>query len=445
MRISVIGIGYVGLVTSVCLAEKGHSVICVDIDELKIQGICKGISPINEPGLETLLQKNVGKTLSATTDSYNSVMNSDITFVAVGTPYNSRKIDLSFIEEVSKQVGKALHQKKTYHLVVIKSTVVPGTTDGVVIPILETVSGKRVGIDFGVSMNPEFLTEGQAIADFMFPDRIVLGGNDSHSIDALEKLYLSFHGVPRIRTNNKTAEMIKYASNAMLATSISFANEIANLCSKIGDVDVVDVMNGVHLSKYLRSRCSNGDYVQAHISSFFEAGCGFGGSCLPKDVKALIAYGKEAGQQMLMLDSVIKLNEQQPKRMLEILKRFLPFLNGVRVAVLGLAFKPDTGDMRESPAIPIVHCLLEEGAFVVAYDPAAIPEAKKIFGGLNVHFYSSLSEAIEGVEAIVLITRWKEFEKLPDLLRKSKKQPIVVDGRRMLDKTSIFNYSGIGL
>lgn len=445
MRVSVIGTGYVGLVTGACLAEKGHVVVCVDIDESKVQKICRGISPVFEAGLDRLLQKNVGTHLSATTDLHASVINSDITLVAVGTPFDGREIDLRFIKEVSLQIGKALRHKRAYHLVVVKSTVVPGTTDNVVTPILEEASGKKAGVDFGVGMNPEFLTEGQAVEDFMFPDRIVLGGNDDRSANTLEQLYSTFQGVPKFRTNNKTAEMIKYTSNAMLATSISFANEIANLCSAFRDVDVADVMKCVHLSNYLRPRSSTGEYVQAPLSSFFEAGCGFGGSCLPKDVKALIAHGEKAGLQMPLLSAVIKINEQQPKRMLEILKRSFPSLRGVRVAVLGLAFKPDTDDIRESPAIPIIRHLLAEGATILAYDPVAIPEARKILDFKDVRFQNSLSEAVKNVEAIVLVTRWKEFEKLPGILREAKTQPVVVDGRRMLDKNSVVNYAGIGL
>jgi UDPglucose 6-dehydrogenase/GDP-mannose 6-dehydrogenase len=231
----------------------------------------------------------------------------------------------------------------------------------------------------------------------------------------------------------------------MLATSISFSNEIANLCSAFGGVDVVDVMKGLHLSKYLRPRSSTGEYVQAPLSSFFEAGCGFGGSCLPKDVKSLIAHGEKAGVQTSLLSAVIKINEHQPVRILEILKRFFPSLSGVRVAILGLAFKPDTDDVRESPAISVIRYLQAEGATILAYDPAAIPEAKKIPGIQDVQFQNSLSGAVKDVEAIVLVTRWKEFEKLPRILREAKTQPIVVDGRRMLDKTSIVNYAGIGL
>ncbi|MGD6934014.1 MAG: UDP-glucose dehydrogenase family protein [Candidatus Bathyarchaeia archaeon] len=445
MQLSIVGTGYVGLVTGVCLAEKGHSVTCVDNDQSKIQKILQGIPPIFEVGLEPLLKKHLGLNLFATTDLTSAVLNSEVTFIAVGTPFNGSEIDLSFIKIVSQQIGEALKNKQTYHLVVVKSTVIPGTTDRVVTPILEAASGKIVGIDFGVSMNPEFLTEGQAVDDFMSPDRIVLGGNDQKAINTLERVYLGFEDTSKVRTNNSTAEMIKYASNSMLANAISFANEIGNLCSAIGGIDVVDVMKGVHLSRYLNPSSTTGEHVKAPISSFYEAGCGFGGSCLPKDVSALIAQGKKAGLQMSLLSSVIQINQQQPQQVIEIIKKNYPTLKQLNVAVLGLAFKPDTDDIRETPAVPIIKRLISEGAVVTAYDPVAVPATKRVFATTDVSFKESLNETIAGVDVIVIVTRWKEFEKLPLLLRTAPKQPLVVDGRRMLDKTSVARYAGVGL
>ena len=298
MRVSIIGAGYVGLVTGVCLAEKGHQVFCVDKDPQKVDNINNAISPIYEEGLEELLQRNVNRTFRATVDIYESILGSNITLIAVGTPFDGNQIDLTQVREVSVQIGRALKDKTDFHAVIVKSTVVPGTTDEVVLPNLEKTSGKKAGLEFGVGMNPEFLTEGQAVADFMNPDRIVLGANDDNSMLHLERLYDAFDGIPKLKTNSKTAEMIKYASNAMLATQISFANEIAKLCSTLGGVDVVDVMKGVHLSNYLRPTALDGSRIQAPISSFLEAGCGFGGSCLPKDVKALIVHGERAGSPM---------------------------------------------------------------------------------------------------------------------------------------------------
>jgi UDPglucose 6-dehydrogenase len=445
MRISVVGTGYVGLVTGVCLAEKGHLVTCVDKDNSKVEKICSGVSPIFEVGLERLLKKNIGSTLFATTDLHSSVINSEVTFIAVGTPFNGVEIDLTFIKEVSLQIGNALHKKPSYHLVVVKSTVIPGTTDYVITPIIEQASGRKAGYDLGISMNPEFLTEGQAIEDFMSPDRIVFGGNDEKAINTLEQVYSDFQGVKKIRTNNMTAEMIKYASNSMLATCISFANEIGNLCSALGGIDVVDVMNGLHLSKYLNPRSSTGEYVPVPLATFFEAGCGFGGSCLPKDVNALVAQGKKKGLQMSLLSAVIQINQQQPKRILEILKRYFPSIRDLRVAVLGLAFKPGTDDVRLSPAIPIIQYLLSEGAAVNVYDPVACLEAKKIFDVKAVKYHNSLSAVVKDVDAVILVTKWEEFEKLPTILKNLNKQPVVIDGRRMLYKTSVAKYDGIGL
>lgn len=395
MKVSIIGTGYVGLVTGVCLAEKGHQVVCVDVDQGKINQINRGVSPIYENGLDDLLIKNNKKNLKATTDLKNAVQETDLTLIAVGTPFDGKKIDLSYIKTVSHQIGDALKEKKSYHTIVVKSTVVPGTTDEVVLPILETASNKKAGIDFGVGINPEFLTEGVAIQDFMHPDRIVLGGIDHITIDNLKELYAAFVGVPLVCTNNKTAEMIKYTSNALLATLISFSNEIGNLCAGIGGIDAIDVMKAVHISNYLSPALPNGNRVMAPITSFLEAGCGFGGSCLPKDVNALIAHGEKVGNSMQLLRAVIGINEQQPQQVIAMLSKHFPSLEGVKVAVLGLAFKPDTDDMRESPAIPILQQLFAEKACVRAYDPIANHEAQKRFGD-DLILCESLLQAIEG-------------------------------------------------
>jgi UDPglucose 6-dehydrogenase len=444
MKISVIGAGYVGLVTSVCLAEKGHQVICVDLDQEKVNTINNGMPPIFERGLEELLHKNIHKNLQATTNLSDAVLSTQITFIAVGTPFDGHKIDLCQVEEVARHIGQVLKEKNTYHLVVVKSTVVPCTTDEIVGPLLEGHSGKRAGEDFGLGMNPEFLTEGVAINDFMFPDRIVLGANDQASLNLLEEVYKPFDGADIFRTNIKTAEMIKYASNALLATMISFSNEFGNLCAALGDIDIVDVMKGVHLSSYLSTRLPSGERFLAPISSFLMAGCGFGGSCLPKDVNALITHGKNAGRSMELLQAVIHINERQPQEIISILKKHFPSLVGKRVAILGLAFKPDTADMRESPAIPIIKALLVEQSKIQAYDPVANREASKIFGD-QITLIDSLADVIVNVDAIVLVTRWDEFRKVPELLAKASPQPLFIDGRRMLDKYEFLKYKGIGV
>jgi len=444
MRVSIVGTGYVGLVSGVCLSELGHTVVCVDVDSNKVAKILDGVPPIFEDGLERLLKKNLGKRFTASENLRAAVLGSELTLIAVGTPFDGSRIDLSYVRQVAREIGEALRDKDGYHVVVVKSTVVPGTTDTVVRGLLEEVSGKRAGADFGVGMNPEFLTEGQAIRDFMEPDRIVLGALDARTMEALDELYASFRTVPRIRTNPRTAEMIKYASNAVLATAISFSNEIANLCAALGGVDVVDVMEGVHASSYLTVPGPDGKRTKAPIASFFQAGCGFGGSCLPKDVKALISHGHDHGTPMPLLRSVIAVNEAQPDQILRILERHFQPLSGIRVGVLGLAFKPDTDDVRESPAIPVIRSLLARNASVKAYDPIAVPEARKVLGD-SVAFAPTLRECLEDVQAVVLLTRWKEFEALPALLEGLESPPLLLDGRRQLDKRSVPDYAGIGL
>jgi len=445
MKISIIGSGYVGLVSGVCLAEKGHMVTCVDVDQEKVDRINSGFSPIYETGLTELLKKNIGLKLSATTDLRRSVLDTDITMIAVGTPFNGSEIDLTFIREVSLELGLALKEKPSYHLVVVKSTVVPGTTDRVVAPILEEASGKKAGKDFGVGMNPEFLREGEAVRDFLFPDRIVLGGMDEKSIEVLEKVYSVFKGTVKLKTNNRTAEMIKYTANSLLATMISFSNEIGNLCAATEGVDVVDVMQGVHLDKRLSPILSDGSRLTPSFTSYLAAGCGFGGSCFPKDVMALIAHGKKAGQPMELLDAVMKINKRQPGEILFLLKKNLASLEGKHIAVLGLAFKPGTDDMRESPAIPVVRGLLSEGARIKAYDPIAKDEAKKLFGNHDIVYPDNLAQTLEGAEAVVLLTRWEEFNNVPEALRQMTPQPLFIDGRRMIEKHSVARYEGIGL
>jgi UDPglucose 6-dehydrogenase len=445
MRVSIIGLGYVGLVTGACLADKGHDVLCVDVDNQKVEKINKGIPLIFEKGLEDLLLRRIRKNLFVTTDLYHSVLDSEITLVAVGTPFDGREIDLTYVKEASRQIGIALRDKPGYHAVVVKSTVVTGTTDEVVVPLLAQTSGRKPGIDFGVGMNPEFLTEGQAVSDFMNPDRIVLGANDDRTSQALDELYAPFRNVPKLRTNCRTAEMIKYASNALLATSISFANEIANLCSALGGIDAVDVMKGVHLSHYLSPFAQNGSRIQAPISSFLEAGCGFGGSCLPKDAKALIVQGERIGSPMPLLKAVIDTNQHQHLQIVRLLKKHFPLLQGVRVSILGLSFKPDTDDMRESPAIPVVKELLRQGAKLKAYDPVANDEARKLFRDDEVTLCEKLDETLADVDAVVLITRWEQFRAVRQSLRRLNPEALFVDGRRMLNEHEFARYEGIGL
>ncbi len=445
MRVSVIGAGYVGLVTGACLADVGHDVVVCDADPARVELIQARRAPIHEPGLEELLRRTVAVRLHSTTDLADAVAASDLTLIAVGTPTVDGRIDLTAISEASRQVGAVLAGTRDYHVVTVKSTVVPGTTAGVVLPLLEEASGRTAGPDFGVGMNPEFLTEGQAVADFLAPDRLVLGGIDERTIGVLDELYAGFPpSVPRVRTNTATAEMIKYASNGLLATMISYANEIGNLCATLGDVDVVDVMRGVHMSRYLTPLDAGGDPVRAPIASFLEAGCGFGGSCLPKDVRALIAEGERVGREMRVLRAVIETNEAQPDEVIRLLEAELGDIAGRRIAVLGLAFKPDTDDVRESPAVPVVRALLGRGAHVVLHDPIVerVPQA---LAAADVTLVSELAAAIAGADGIVLVTRWQDYEALPALLQATDPAPVLVDGRRMLSRESVPRYAGIGM
>jgi UDPglucose 6-dehydrogenase len=446
MNVSIVGTGYVGLVTGVCLADKGHKVTCVDKDELRVKRIQNLDVPFFEKDLKNLIEKNLDKQFFITTDLYLTIINSDITIMAVGTPFGQNQIDLSFIKEASEQIGEALRSKKDHqHFIVIKSTVPPGTTENFITPIVKNRLSEDPIFDVQVGVNPEFLSEGQAVADFLFPDRLVIGGNSEKFFKKIDELYSFLPHTPRVQTNSTTAEMIKYTSNAMLAASISFTNEIANLCFELPNVDVVDVMKGVHLSHYLRPVSSTGESIQAPISSFFKAGCGYGGSCLPKDTRGLVAFAKEKHVEMPLLSSVIKINDCQPRKMLEILRNSFRSLCNLRVLVLGLSYKPDTNDVRESPAIEIIRALSLEKSIISVYDPVAMDEARKNLKDIDVHYFYSLTEALKDAQAILIVTSWKEFEILPSLLDGTKKQPLIVDGRRMLNKSSVKRYSGIGI
>jgi len=443
MRVSIVGTGRLGLVSGVGLAEIGHQVTCVDVDPARVEMIRAAKSPVHEPGLEDLLTCTSGRSLHATTDLRVAVLDSDLTMIAVGRPFEVERVDLSFIEAAADRIGQALAEKESYHVVVVRDTVVPGTTRTVVLPILEKASGKAAGAGFGVGMNPEFLAEGSALADFMAPDRIVLGGIDARSQGALADLYAPFTDADTLRTDTDTAEMMKYTATSLLATLISFSDEIGNLCEDVG-VDVVEAMAGVHLDKRLSPILGDGQRVRPGLLAFLTAGCGFGGSRFRTEVEALVAYGRGQGHPMPILDAVISTNKAQPRRMLDLLRRQVPDLAGARIAVLGLAFEPATDDIRESPSIPVAQALLDAGAQVVAYDPQASENARAMLGE-SVWYASSLAEAVDGAAAAVLMTRWAEFRMLPELIAERGLDLAVIDGRRLLDKASVPRYEGIGL
>lgn len=439
MRISVVGTGYVGLVSGVCLAHVGHDVVCVDLDETKVARINAGDSPIHEDRLPELLAGVIGTRLRATSDLDEAVRSTEVTILAVGTPFGEERIDLGQIRSAAQQVGRALRELDRYHVVVVKSTVVPGTTEEVVGPALEDASGRRVGADIGLAMNPEFLREGVAVDDFLTPDRIVLGGVDERTIDVLSELYSVFVDTPVLRTDPRTAEMVKYTSNALLATLISFSNEIGNLASELG-TDVLEVLEGVHLDRRF-SPVVDGARVMPGMLTYLAAGCGFGGSCFPKDVKALVAHGESVGAPMPLLHSVLDINEAQPEVMLARLQRQLE-LPGARVAVLGAAFKPGTDDVRESPTLRLVPALVMAGAHVVVHDPIAIDNARIALGRERIDYQADLLAALANVDAVLIVTAWPEYLEVPRLL--GDREILVLDGRRMLAKDSVANYDGVG-
>jgi len=413
--ISVVGLGYVGLTLAVGFALKGYSVIGIDTDRDKVESTGKKNCAIYDEGLAEALKKVDIRT----TTNYGGIRSSDITFICVGTPCNTNgKINLDQIEHAAIALGKELRRKNGYHLVAIKSTVVPGTIRDKIIPILEEYSGKVIGEDIGICVSPEFLREGRALEDFMSPWRVIIGENDKRAGDMLYELYRHFEA-PIMRTDLKTAEMIKYASNAFLATKISFINEIGNICKKLG-IDVYEVKKGMAFDSRI------GD-------SYLDAGAGFGGSCLPKDLKALVSKADELNYEASLLKSVIRVNREQPLRVIHILTEKVGKLTGKRIAILGLAFKPNTDDIRESSAIPVIRELLNRGAYVVAHDPVAMGNMKKLFD--KIEYTSSAKDALIGADACIVMTDWDDFGKLDEEFEAMNRK-IIIEGRKVV-KASI--------
>jgi len=406
MKISIIGTGYVGTVTGTCLAELGHQIVFVVRDSKKRDLIHSGKSPIYEPGLDQLLEKNLPR-ITTTIDLPDAIRKTELTFVCVGTPSNDDgSINLDQIRDVSHTIGKSLASDDEYHTIIVKSTVLPGTSETLVIPILEKESGKNAFVDFGFSSNPEFLKKGTAIEDFFHTDRVVIGVNDPKTKEVLEKLYQPLNA-PIFATTIRTSEMIKYTSNSFLVTKISFANEIGNLCKKMG-IDSYEVFKGVGLDARINPH-------------FFRSGIGFGGSCFPKDIKALIVHARTLGIEPQILTAVIGTNEDQPGKMIELLKRHLD-IAGKTIGVLGLAFKPDSDDIQESRAVPIIQALLKERAKIIAFDPVATENFRHLFPDIS---YAETAREVLDADAVLIVTEWKEFEDL-DYRNKT-----VIDGRRI--------------
>lgn len=435
MRVSVIGTGYVGLVTGVGLAARGHTVTCVDVNPQIIEMLNRGEVAIYERGLDAILVdvQEAGR-FRATMHFAEAVNESELSIIAVGTPDTHGQIDLRHVQEAAMDIGRALGDKSSYHTVVVKSTVLPGTTDSVILPILEEFSGKKLG-KFGLGVNPEFLREGNALEDFMKPDRIVLGSDDALSAKKLMELYAGWE-VDFVEVNMRTAEMIKYVNNCLLATQISVTNEIANLVTALGGIDIVEVMHGVYLDRRWNPIDSDGQRVNPGILTYLFPGCGFGGSCLPKDIQALIAQGKQLGLPMWVMDAVLKVNNEQPLQVVSLLTQALEDLHGKRIAVLGLAFKPNTDDVRQSPALPIIRDLLTKGVYVTATDPVAYAKAKQELARLRVPIHADWREAVQDADAVVFATGWDEYRTIsPKELKSLMSGDLIVDARHVLPAT----------
>ena len=433
MKVSVVGTGYVGLVTGATLADLGNQVVCLDIAEEKINILNSGKSPIYEPGLDKLIQQGLkAKNLKGSTEIKQNIRNSDITFICVGTPSDKEgNIDLSYIKSASSEIGRALRDKDGTHTVIVKSTVIPLTTEEVVMPnILKKSGWKREKL--GIGMNPEFLREGNAIHDAQNPDRIVIGYADEIAREKLNELYQSYN-CTKLECIPRTAELIKYASNSFLATKISFVNEIANM-SNVWGIDFQEVAEGMGLD----SRIS---------SEFLRAGAGFGGSCFPKDVKALAAAAKNSKVESLMLKATLEVNDLQPKLIVKMAEERLGVIKGKNIAVLGLAFKPDTDDIRESRSEIVIKDLIEKGANVTAHDPEGMANFKEI---VDIPMTATPELATEKADCVILMTEWEEYQNLDlELLLRRMAGNVLIDGRRALNSNEAerigFDYKTIGL
>lgn len=431
MHICMVGTGYVGLVTGTCFAEFGNDVICVDIDSTKIEKLNRGEIPIYEPGLDDMVAKNVKEgRLTFTTDMKYAVENSLVIFVAVGTPQSEDgSADLRYVEAVGKDVAKYMNG---YKVIVNKSTVPVGSGNWIKDVIQKNL---KTPAHFSVVSNPEFLREGSAIEDFMRPNRVVIGAEDSEAMAIMKDLYSPLYLIetPIVMTDLASAELTKYAANAFLAVKISFINEVANLCERVG-ADVHDVARGMGLDNRIGSK-------------FLHAGPGYGGSCFPKDTRALISIGEKFDYKFQIVDAAVKVNEQQRQVMVRKIKHAVGNLNGKTIAVLGLAFKPNTDDMREAPAVDIIEALQAEGAKVRAYDPVAMHEAAKALK--NVEFCEETYETLEGADALIFMTEWNQFRSLDlDKIRNLLRTPVILDLRNIYEPQRMrekgFQYHSVG-
>lgn len=442
MKISIIGLGYVGLVTGICFCEYGHKVICVEKNKKKISDLNKKKEIIFEPGLKNLLQKHLNKNFLVSNNLKRAILNTDISFITVGTPFKNGKFNTSYLKSVSKDIGLSLKYKKKYHVIVIKSTVLPGTTDKLIKNYIEKYSGKKLGKNFGLSMNPEFLREGEAINDFIKSDRIVIGSDAKKTQLLVKKVYKKFKNTPILMTNNKTAELIKYTSNSLLANLISFSNEISNIGDKIGDINFDQVLKGVSLDRRITTKI-NKKLVIPGLVSYLEPGCGFGGSCFPKDVKSLSYLASKLKSDNSILKSILKTNENQIDKLYKIILKNTPSFKK-NILILGLAFKPNTDDIRESPSIKLIKKLLKNNKNMIeVYDPVALKNTKKIFKNRLI-YSNNLRKSVNNKDVIIVMTKWKVLKNLNNILQK-KSNPLIIDPRRFLNPKKYKKYLAFGI
>jgi len=436
VKVVVVGTGYVGLVSGACLADCGHDAVCVDTDPDRCAAIAQGRAPFFEPGLDTVIQRTTAAgRLRGMTDLGTAMRGADISMIAVGTPSVGGSIDLSAVTAAAAQIGAHLPNLDRYHTVILKSTCVPGTTDGVLLPALLAASGLPAG-SFGLCMNPEFLREGSAVADFQNSDRIVIGACDARAAEHVERLYAPF-ACPKLRTSPRNAEMIKYASNSLLATLISFSNEIAALCEAVPGLDERTVMQGLHLDRRLTVADATGRPQTASIISYLRAGIGYGGSCLPKDTLALRGFARDQGVSTPILDAVIATNAQRADAIVALISQLLPELARTRIAVLGLAFKAQTDDVRESPGLRVAQALGRHGVEVTAWDPVVTDLDLAASMG-SVRTMPTLAAAIEGADAAVIATAWPQITETDWAgLVGRMRHPILVDGRQAIDQATL--------
>ena len=432
MKINVLGTGYVGLVSGVCLAAEGHQVKCFDTNIETINILNKGKCHFYENGLENLLAEFNSNITFRLLDlsSKSELIDSDVILIAVGTPTIDDKIHLGQIETAGKTIGNLIKNSDKFISVIIKSTVVPGTTDTFVKNILESTSGKLIG-DFGLGMNPEFLREGNAVQDFMNPDRIVFGFEDEKTLDILKEMYKPWN-IDKVEVNTRSAEMIKYVNNSLLATQISTINEYSNIARAIGNINFNKVMKGVHLD-HRWSPIINNSRVRPQIIDYLLPGVGFGGSCFPKDVKAISALAKKKGVNPIILDSVIKVNHNQPKQIINFLKNKVGNLNNKNILLLGLSFKPETDDVRESVSIKLIENLSNESCNISVHDPISTKNAKKAINVKSkVYFLKNWRDKLIENDIIIIATNWKEYKDL-------NKYDDILENKFLLDTRSLLN------